>query len=273
MDALHCNIHCGGRHPERAFHPASLSGPKGTGPSRVPRPNPFSSERRASDALQHLQHRHPRARAHTHTFAAGRLSGGSQDTSQDPDTHAPLPPLAPRPGAPGRSRDGAPGAADGQLVAPSFRCALHARTSAEAEKKERGGRGFGWQPPRRGARPGGRVSLSSRPPPAGRGPSSPPPPAPRAGNNAAARTPARPAAPLTTQVSAPWPPAPTPPPPPPALAMARLLRSGPEAAAPPPAGRPAPRSAPHRPRARRAPSGAAPRAPSPSPGRTPGRAR
>lgn len=70
MDALQCNIHCGGRHPERAFHPASLSGPKGTGPSRVPRPNPFSSKRRASDTVQHLQYRHARARTHSRPGAS-----------------------------------------------------------------------------------------------------------------------------------------------------------------------------------------------------------
>ena len=188
--------------------------------------------------------RRGRAGARAHTRGRAPLRRLSGHISGHGHTRTTAPPPAPRPPAPGRRRDGAPGAADGRLVAPSFRCALRARTSAQAEKKESGGQGFGWQPPRRGALRGGRVSLSSRPPPAGRGPSSPPPPAPRAGNNTAARTPARPAAPLTTQVSAPWPPAPAPPP---ALAMARLLRSGPETAAPPPAGRPAPaplRSAP-----------------------------
>lgn len=90
-----------------------------------------------------------------------------------------------------------------------------------------------------------------------------------------ARTPARPAAPLTTQVMPPpWPPAPTPPPPPPALAMARLLRF--RGLRPPlrrpPAARPLLRARTDRAPAA-APSGAAPRAPSPSPGRTPGRAR
>lgn len=148
------------------------------------------------------------------------------------------------------------------------------------ERKGAGSGGFCWQKPRRGARSGRRISLPapSLPTP---GPPGGIPPPPRAGNNAAAGTPAPPPRrpPLTTQVSAPLPPAPAPPP---ALAMAGASAHRPRGRGRRsrlPAGRRAPLLRTDR-SARRAPSGAAPSAPSstpradarPSPPRRPRRA-
>lgn len=114
----------------------------------------------------------------------------------------------------------------------SARYAPAAGASIEVQRrKKRGGeRGVRLQEARRGARSG--TGFPSFPHPHPGRPGGIPAPQ-RAGNNAASGTPILSRPPLTTQVSAPLPPAPAPPPP--ALAMAVPPITGPEAPAAAPA--------------------------------------